>query len=216
MTELFHDKEVNQEFILKELQKGNERAFDFVFNEYYTSLIRFSWSFVKDQDKAESLVQEVFLKLWEKRETLVRIDNLFSYLMGMVRNQSIDYLRKEKTSLKAYHMLKLQESVNTTEEQISKNEFEEKLLQSILKLPERCRIAFEMSRFEGCPNKEIAQKMEISMKGVEGLVGRSLKFLRADLKEFLPLNSGKNKKGGNPILFALLLKHFKRQGITAV
>ncbi len=202
------NREGDQQFILYELQKGNERAFEFVFNEYYKSLCQFSYSFIKDQDKAESLVQEVLIKLWEKRKTLENIDNLLSYLMVMVRNISIDYLRKEKTSQKIYKEAKTEESANTTEDQISKNEFEEKLLDSILKLPERCRIAFEMSRFESLTNKEIAENMKISVKGVEALIGRSLKLLRNELKEFLPSFQVKKNSSGF-ILFSLLRNRFR-------
>ncbi|HAQ20513.1 MAG TPA: hypothetical protein DCR40_14980 [Prolixibacteraceae bacterium] len=216
MINLFQDKEANPQFILNELQKGNTRAFDFIFNEYYISLSRFSWSFVKDQDIAESIVQEVFLKLWEKRKNLIQVDNLLSYLMGMIRNQCIDYLRKEKANSKAYLNLRSEVSANTTEEQISKNEFEEKLLQSILKLPERCRIAFEMSRFDGYVNKEIAQRMEISVKGVEALIGRSLKLLRVELVEFLPPVHDKKQNGGGSVLFSLFLKRLKKLRISSL
>ena len=206
MANSFQDIDSNQQFILNELQKGNERAFDIVFKKHYSSLSRFSYSFVKDQDKAEGLVQEVFIKLWEKRSSLENVDNLFSYLMIMVRNQSIDYLRKEKSQLKVYKSFSPEESGNTTEEQISKNEFEEKLLQSILKLPERCRIAFELSRFDGYTNREIAQNMQISIKGVEALIGRSLKFLRVELKEFLPSLSLKQRRGDGTILLSMLIR----------
>jgi RNA polymerase sigma-70 factor, ECF subfamily len=208
MVRIFSDTKDNQYFILNELQKGNERAFEFVFNEYYASLTRFAFSFVKDQDKAQSLAQDVFIKLWEKREALNPVDNLLPYLMSMVRNQSIDYLRKEKSSAKTQKQIRIEESVNTTEEQISKNEFEEELLKSLLKLPERCRMAFEMSRFDGFQNKEIAQKMEISVKGVEALIGRSLKLLRTELEEFLP----SSQKGRGAVLFSLFLK---RLGIAS-
>lgn len=201
---MFCEKEVNQQFILKELREGNSRAFDYVFNEYYVSLCRFSFSFTKDQDKAESIVQEVFIKLWEKRENLTHVDHFLSYLMAMVRNRSIDYLRKEKANLKAHRGIRLEESANTTEEQISENELEEKLLQSIYKLPERCRVAFELSRFDGLSNKEIAEKMEISVKGVEALISRSLKLLRTELIEFLPSTTEHKHKGGSALLFLLL------------
>jgi RNA polymerase sigma-70 factor (ECF subfamily) len=209
MAKLFQGKEGNQQFILNELQKGNESAFDFIFKEYYKSLSQFSYSFIKDQDKAESLVQEVLIKLWEKRGSLTNIDNLLSYLMGMVRNISIDYLRKEKTSLKVYMKLRPKESVNTTEEQLSKNEFEEKLLQSVLKLPERCRIAFELSRFDSLTNKEIAENMKISVKGVEALIGRSLKLLRCELEEFLPSFKEKRRKSSSFILFSVVKNRFR-------
>ena len=216
MAKLFNDNEGNQQFILSELQKGNERAFDIIFKQYYKSLCQFSYSFIKDQNIAENLVQEVFIKLWEKRENIANIDNFLSYLMGMVRNQSIDFLRKEKIDSKIYNKLQPEKSENTTEEQVSRNEFEEKLLKSIMNLPERCRIAIEMSRFDGFSNKEIAQKMEISVKGVEALIGRSLKLLRSELYEFLPTLSEKNQKKSGSILFSLFLNRLKRSEIPSV
>jgi RNA polymerase sigma-70 factor (ECF subfamily) len=216
MENLFSDNISNQQFILDELQKGNERAFNSIFKQYYKPLCQFSYSFIKVQDTAENLVQEVFAKLWEKRENITNIDNLLSYLMGMVRNQSIDFLRKEKTNSKIFNNLRLEKSENTTEEQISKNEFEEKLLKSIMNLPERCRTAIEMSRLEGLSNKEIAQKMEISVKGVEALIGRSLKLLRSELQEFLPSFSEKNKKRGGSVLFSLFLNRLKSFEMSSV
>lgn len=209
MAKLFQDKEGNQLFILKELQKGNERAFDFIFKEYYKPLSQFSYSFTKDQDKAESLVQEVFIKLWEKRESLAHIDNLLSYMMVMVRNISLDYLHKEKVNLKVYLKIKPQESVNTTEDELSKNEFEEQLLKSVLKLPERCRVAFELSRFDNLTNKEIAEHMEISVKGVEALIGRSLKILRNELEDFFPSYQVKRSNSNGFILLSLLRNRFR-------
>jgi RNA polymerase sigma-70 factor, ECF subfamily len=208
MTMALSSKEDNCHFILNELRNRNSRAFDFIFNTYYVSLSRFAFSFVKNQDQAENLVQEVLIKLWEKSENLTNIDNLGSYLMTMVRNQSIDSIRNEKARFKVFLNLHPEESANTTEEQISKNEFEEKLVESIMKLPERCRIAFEMSRFEGISNKNIAQKMEISVKGVEALIGRSLKLLRTEMGEFLP----SAQKGRSVVLFSLFLN---RLGIAS-
>jgi len=216
MAKLFNDNTGNQQFILNELQKGNERAFDTIFKQYYKPLCQFSYSLIKDQDTAENMVQEVFVKLWERRENITNIDNLLAYLMGMVRNQSIDFLRKEKANSKIYNQLRPENSENTTEEQISKNEFEEKLLKSILNLPERCRTAIEMSRFEGFSNKEIAQKMEISVKGVEALIGRSLKLLRSELQEFLPSFSENSKKRSGHILFSLFLNRLKNLGISSI
>lgn len=214
MVKLTNDNQNDMPFILDELKRGNERAFDIVFRLYYNPLCRFAFSFTKDQDTAQSQVQEVFIKLWEKRKYLAGVDNLLFYLMGMVRNQSIDFLRKEKSTSRVYTRLQLEKSENTTEEQISRNEFEEKLLKSITNLPERCRTAIEMSRFDGLSNKEIAQKMQISVKGVEALIGRSLKLLRAELQEFLPSFAEKNHPNGGAVLFSLFFKRLKRFGIS--
>jgi RNA polymerase sigma-70 factor (ECF subfamily) len=130
-------------------------------------------------------------------------------MMVMVRNQCVDFLRKEKSSSKMYAALRMEESGNTTEEQISLNEFEEKLLKSIMNLPERCRKAMEMSRFEGFSNKEIAQQMQISVKGVEALIGRSLKLLRVELREFLPSLSSEKHGNKASILFSVLLSKLR-------
>lgn len=209
MIEPAFDKVNTTNFILEELKKGNERAFDFVFRQYYKVLSQFSYSFVKEQIAAESIVQDVFIKLWERREVLGDISNLQSYLLGMVKNQSIDFLRQEKSNSRKYLNLKVAESANTTEEQVSINEFEEKLLKSIMKLPDRCREAIEMSRFEGLPNKEIARQMQISVKGVEALIGRSLKLLRVELSEFLPSDTLAKHKNRPTVLFSLLLTRLK-------
>lgn len=201
---MLYDKGVSLKFITKEISEGNSRAFDYVFNEFYVSLCRFSFTFIKDQSKAEGVVQEVFIKLWEKRESLREVDNLLSYMMSMVRNLSIDHLRRDKAGIKAQLKIKPVESANTTEEQFSEHELEEKLLQAIHKLPERCRLAFELSRFEGLTNNEIAAKMEISVKGVEALIGRSLKLLRSELIDFLPLQADNKQKGKSLLLLMLL------------
>ncbi|MBP7508475.1 MAG: RNA polymerase sigma-70 factor [Prolixibacteraceae bacterium] len=201
---MLYDRGVSLKFITKEISEGNSRAFDYVFNEFYVYLCRFSFTFIKDQSMAEGVVQEVFIKLWEKREALFNVENLLSYMMTMVRNHSIDHIRKEKAGLKAQQKILTEESANTTEDQLSENELEDKLLQAIHKLPERCKIAFELSRFEGLSNKDIAVKMEISVKGVEALIGRSLKLLRSELIEFLPLQADPKQKGKTLLLFMLL------------
>lgn len=205
MARKFENLPENQlHFLLDELKNGNDRAFEYIYTLYYKSLTRLSYSIIKDLDKAESLVQDVLIKLWEKRRDLDNVLNIQAYLMMMVRNISIDYLRKEKASQKAHRKNIPNELVNTTEDQISRNEFEEKLLQSISKLPERCRTAFELSRFENRSNKEIAETMNISVKGVEALIGRSLALLRTELIEFLP--SGRIRKKNSSLFFFSFLR----------
>ncbi len=214
MIDKANDK-TNIRFVLEELKKGNERAFDFIFREYYKPLSQFSYSIVKEQTIAENIVQDVFIKLWERRESIENATNLFSYMVIMVRNQCVDFLRKEKSSSKLYAKLRFEETGNTTEEQVLANEFEEKFLKSIMNLPDRCRIAMEMSRLDGFSNKEIAQKMQISVKGVEALIARSLKLLRVELKEFLPSFSSPKPGNKTSILFSALLSKLHIQKILS-
>ena len=175
-------------FLLSELKKGQESAFDYIFKKYYKALCAQAMPYLNDLDSAQNQVQECFIKLWEKRQDADSIKNLSSYLSFMVRNQCIDYLRKTKAMDKAHQRDSLlKENEGSADESILSFEFEEKLVVALSNLPERCRIAFEYSRFENLTYTEIAKKMKISNKAVEALISRSLKTLRVELKDYLPL-----------------------------
>ncbi|HZK95934.1 MAG TPA: sigma-70 family RNA polymerase sigma factor, partial [Prolixibacteraceae bacterium] len=147
------------------------------------------------------LVQHVFIKLWENRASLYNIDHFASYLTIMVRNHCLNYSKREKRNTKLEDIPAGAQAENTTENQVEVHDFEEHLIIALASLPERCKMAFEYSRFENFTNKEIAQKMEISTKGVEALIGRALKSLRISLVDYLP--SSKKSKFSNPILLAI-------------
>lgn len=190
----------SENFLLEELKRGNSKAFDIIFERYYENLCRFAFSLVHDADMSQSLVQNVFVKIWERRFVLGTVKNIAAYLATMVKNQCADYLKEQRICTLALKDKKDKESDDSTEKEIYCRDFEEHLLIALSKLPPRCRLAFEYSRFEDLTNKEIAAKLKISIKGVEALIGRSLKFLRVELKEFLP---SFNLKKINPILFFL-------------
>jgi len=174
------------DYLLSELQNGEERAFDFIFRKYYKSLCTQALTYVSDLDIAQSLVQECFIKLWEKRSNASSIENIASYLTLMVRNQCIDYLRKSK-SIGKLHNIDVGDADNTTDNTVLFREFEEKLVVALASLPERSRIAFEYSRLDGLSYPQIAEKMGITVKAVEALVSRALKLLRVELKDYLPI-----------------------------
>lgn len=189
-------------FLFEELKAGNTRAFDKIFNDHYPNLCRFAYSVVHDEDTAHSLVQQVFVKLWENRAALDHIERLTPYLTAMTRNHSLNFVKREKRNIQLENIPVGDQASNTTENQIDADAFEEQLIIALSLLPERCKMAFEYSRFENLTNKEIALKMEISVKGVEALIGRALKSLRISLAEYLP--SARKGRSQNPILFALI------------
>ena len=189
-------------FLLEEFKSSNSRAFDKIFNNHYQNMCRFAHSIVHDEDTAHSLVQQVFVNLWENRESSDHIDSLIPYLTTMVRNHCINFVKREKRNIKLAKLSAEAQSENTTENDLFVYEFEEQLINALSLLPERCKMAFEYSRFESMTNNEIAQKMEITTKGVEALIGRALKSLRISLADYLP--SIRNDKIKNPIFFMLL------------
>jgi len=196
------EKEQIDSFLFEEFKNGNPRAFDKIFNDHYQNLCRLAYTIVHDEDNAHSLVQQVFINLWESRDSLDHIERLTPYFTVMVRNQCLNFVKREKRNTKLSDIPSNSYSENTTEKQIETIDFEEQLMIALATLPERCKKAFEYSRFENLTNKEIAQKMEISVKGVEALIGRSLKSLRISLFEYLP--AVRSRKIKDTLLFMLL------------
>jgi RNA polymerase sigma-70 factor (ECF subfamily) len=196
--------ESHDEFLFGELKAGNSRAFEKIFRQWYPLMCRYSCSIVHDSDKAQSLVQNVFIKLWETRLKLGHISNLPAFLTHMVKNESLNYLRSEKRSIHLPSFTPEMKIDGSGDHRILASDFTENLVAALALLPERCREAFELSRFEELSNREIAEKMDISVKGVEALVTRALKSLRHSLSGYLP--SGKEKSIPGKILFLLFQK----------
>lgn len=182
-----HTYKDNDSSVLLALKEGQEKAYDYIFRKYYKALCAQANAYVSDLDLSQSLVQDCFVRFWEKRQQATTIENLASYFSFMVRNKCIDHLRKEHR-LQSIENSNLDETDNLESDALLiSHEFEEKLIVALSALPDRCRTAFEYSRFENLSYPEIANKMDISVKAVEALISRSLKILRKELKDYLPV-----------------------------
>jgi RNA polymerase sigma-70 factor (ECF subfamily) len=179
--------ENSEQFVLIALKEGQEKAFDFIFRRYYKALCAQANLYTQDLDLSQSLVQDCFIKLWEIREQAAEIENLSSWLTVIVRNKCIDYMRKHKREASLVKTVGQSDTGQDSDTLLLSREFEERLIQALSQLSGRCREAFEYSRFEGLTYPEIASRMNISVKAVEALVSRSLKILRVELKDYLPL-----------------------------
>ncbi len=132
-----------------------------------------------DVDKAEDIVQECYVKLWENRQDASR-----PYLYRMVRNACIDYLRKSKQVIGEI-MPKDMEGMITDEEAQDRSEREAKLWVEISKLPEQCRKILLMNKRDGMKYREIAEELNLSEKTVEHQISKALKRLRGKREEIL-------------------------------
>ncbi|MEN6456884.1 MAG: RNA polymerase sigma-70 factor [Prolixibacteraceae bacterium] len=182
-----NDPENSEQFVLLALKEGQEKAFDFIFRQYYKSLCAQAHLYTQDLDLSQSLVQDCFIKLWEIREQAAGIENLSSWLVVAVRNKCVDYIRRHKREATLKKTPDQYDENQDSDRLLLSREFEERLVQALNQLPARCRIAFEYSRFESLTYTEIASKMNVSVKAVEALVSRSLKILRVELKDYLSL-----------------------------
>jgi RNA polymerase sigma-19 factor, ECF subfamily len=171
------------------LSKRDEAAFEQVFKTYYKNLHAYAFTMLKDEDEAEEMVQQVFFKLWERSENLSFSGPIAAYLYRAVHNESLNFLKHQK--VKVGHQLHVAYSMkNKTEHgqgKMMRKELENKFREALNELPEQCRTVFQLSRFEDMKYKEIADKLDISVKTVENHMGKALKLLRTKLVDFLPL-----------------------------
>ncbi|GAB4277796.1 MAG: RNA polymerase sigma-70 factor [Marinilabiliales bacterium] len=165
---------------------NDEKFFNAIFDKYYLSLFYYAKTFVNNQEIAEDIVQETFLKIWQKKEQIKNYDSIQSYLFVSVKNTCLDYLKHNKTA----NDYKNQENFNSlnnnnTDHLIRESEIKAQLHKAIDTLPPQCRTVFTLSRFENMKQKDIAKKLGISLKTVENHMGKALMLIKEKMKDFL-------------------------------
>ena len=171
--------------ITERIRRGDIKAFESLFRSSYSPLVRYSASIVKDQDTAEEIVQDLFYRLWKERNKLKIQSSLNGYLFRSTYNRSLRWIEHMKVVRKyeADTSGTDQESPPTPLQQLQLDELHESIARTLEKLPERCGEIFYMNRFEGLRYREIAEKLEISVKTVEANMGKALKEFRKTLGE---------------------------------
>jgi RNA polymerase sigma-70 factor (ECF subfamily) len=178
--ELTDEKELYQR-----LKEGDERAFNDLFQKYYSSMCHFARQFLNDSEMAEETVQDMFVRIWEKRESLNIETSVKHYLFRSVRNHCLNQIQHQKIRQQYASLVK-----ETAHQDINPDQYyiEVDLLKRIEKsidsLPAKRQEIFRLSREQGLKYKEIAEELNISIKTVEAQMGLALKHLREDLKEF--------------------------------
>lgn len=169
--------------------KGDRLAFDVAFRRYYPGLVIFASHFILEQSAAEEIVQDFFVKLWEKRMDLVFTDSMKSYFFASVKNRCFNYLKHRKIEMEVIEKLKVisRQSLLFEPDVYIASELQEKITNAVNALPERCREVFVMSRFKGLKNDEIAQQLNLSKRTVETHISNAIAALRRDLKEYADL-----------------------------
>ena len=181
--------ELQQDQLIASLKAGNITAFEMLFRTYYQPLCNYAYTFVADRDEAEEIVQTTFLNVWEKRESLAIHTAVKPYLYAMVRNACLNVIKHEKIRQQhaAVEMAMAERSVESVARTIVASELESRIYEAMDKLPEACRMVFKLSRFEELKYAEIAAQLNISIKTVENQMGKALRIMRDQLKEYLPL-----------------------------
>ncbi|MEO0471551.1 MAG: RNA polymerase sigma-70 factor [Bacteroidota bacterium] len=151
------------------------------FMDYYAMLTAFAWKMVQEEELAKEIVQELFLHLFEQGEKLSIQASPKSYLFQAVRNRCINHLNKRSVSTISIDQTTEAENPFFFEDPMIAAEFEHQLYQWIKELPPACRQVFELSRFDGRSNAEIAAQLSISKRTVETQISKALRSLRRKL-----------------------------------
>lgn len=170
--------------IVEKIKTGDEKAFEELFNSYYGQLCLFATKIIEDEMNAEEMVQDIFVKFWEKREQLTIETSLKNYLFRSVKNSCLNTIKHNKTRKQyAQHILSEAEKNNFNDNYIEVD-LAKKIEDSIESLPEKRREIFRMSREEGLKYREIAEKLKISIKTVETQMALAIRTLRDKLKNY--------------------------------
>jgi RNA polymerase sigma-70 factor, ECF subfamily len=175
------------------LKNGEEPALRWIFDHYYGFLVHEINRYIKDEDTCKDIAQEVFAEIWRKR-TQINIEiSLKAYLRRAGYNRAINQIKNNKRlqldNDADYHLEKLSEPPAETNFDNTSFSLEDRLHQTINLLPEKCRIVFNLSRFEQKSHKEIAEELDISVKTIENQITKALKFLREEMLKFKHLSS---------------------------
>lgn len=171
------------DLLLEQLKSGDRRAFTLLFDYYYTGLVVFADRYMHDLELSEDIVQSVFVRLWENRQS-IQSSSIRYYLSSAVKNNCIDLIRKKETQEK-YVRRQLSGNADSGADFWAESELEQMIEKSIANLPPRCAEIFRMSRFDGLKTHEIAEKLQLSNRTVETQISNALKVLRKDLKDYL-------------------------------
>ncbi|MEX0928976.1 MAG: RNA polymerase sigma-70 factor [Balneolales bacterium] len=172
------------DWILK-IRGGDKEAFKMLYLKYYGQLCRFAWRFLRSPHLSEEVVQDTFLSVWESRATLDVNKQIKSFLYKIVRNKSLNHLKRQ-TIVDDYNL----ESIWANDpHDTQKHDFKEKndfllaVNKAIENLPKGARQIYILYQDDGLTYKEISEVLEISTKTVESQMTRALKLIRQEITE---------------------------------
>lgn len=183
--------ETNEQQLLSALRFGNEGALRQIFDRHYPLLLSDIYRLIPDEDTCKDLAQELFVDLWNKRESLDIHSSLRAYLRRAAVNKSLNYI-KARRRMDFDDTDDLAQLADTTDHDLQhrkqQDSLEDALHLAIDSLPEKCRLVFNLSRFEQLSHREIAEKLGISVKTIENQITKAMKILREALSDHANLS----------------------------
>lgn len=173
--------------LIQRIKNDDREAFREIYDRYKYRVFSFAGRYLNDKSDIEEIIQEVFVKLWKTRSRIKQDLPLYNYLFTITRNTILHKKQKQVNEKKYLEYLKTYYSISTlsTQNDIQFKETSEKVNSAINKLPAKRREIFLLNRNEGLTYREIADKLELSIKTVESHMRLALQDLRKELEEYL-------------------------------
>lgn len=181
--------------LFRQFKEGDSVALEKLFRRTFPRLFDFAGKITKDTQVAEDIVQDVFIKIWEKKESIESI-NIEGYLFRLVRNQCLDYIKfvkvisdreVELNSIRKFEELYRIDFIRDEPYLLIQEELKKQIDETIDSLPPRCREVFVLSKIEGLKNREIAEKLQINIKNVERHLARATQTFRERFPNDVPI-----------------------------
>jgi len=170
--------------LFEKIRKGDLKAFEHLFRKYYRRLCAIANQYCHDRDTAEEVVQDLFCKVWEKKDEILITTSVRSYLFKAVYFNTINRVKQQKKDVEL-DVIKAEASENyRAEEIVELSEISELVASALDRLPARGQVIFRMNRFEGLTYREIATRLDISVKTVEAYMGQALRLFRESMKGY--------------------------------
>jgi RNA polymerase sigma-70 factor (ECF subfamily) len=175
-----------EQHLVTQLKGGDQASFRILYSKYAPMLFAFSRRYLKSQEDAEEIVQEVFLRIWDKRENIDENLSFSAYVIQAAKHRIYNGFRKKLNEQAYLDFLIVADapSGNFTENEVDYREIKTKAEIAIKAMPPKRQEIFRLSREGGLKNKEIATKLDISIKTVENQMGQALKYLREELSDY--------------------------------
>lgn len=170
--------------LLEVFYKDGSKGIELIFKQYYDVMCQTAVRITKEKSLAEDIVQEVFFELYKKRDKL-KIESLLGYLKRAVYNRSINKVKHSRDFVDSDEVsYELSDHSSNSQEDMEYVELESFINKIIDSLPEKCRMVFVLNRFEQLSYKEVAAKLEISVKTVENQMSKALRILRSEFENY--------------------------------
>lgn len=177
-TEINHD-----EILVSRLRNGDESALTDLYNKFWQALFISAFNIIKDKELCEDIIQDIFMNIWHNREKLEIRISLKGYMYACARYQVFNHIKKNKDRIQVelFDDLEKRFQYTTPETEMMHQELVLQINSIVETLPEKCQLVYKLSREEQLSHKEIAERLNISVKTVENHITKALHSIKSSM-----------------------------------